>query len=49
MNSGRSAGGKSFIRFTKVDQLNLETMKKILVKVNNRYVAGEKLYGGQSL
>jgi hypothetical protein len=38
--------GKSCIRFTKVDQLNLETMKKILVEVNNRYVAGEKLYGG---
>jgi hypothetical protein len=26
--------------------LNLEAMKKILVEVNDRYVAGEKLYGG---
>ncbi|HVD18093.1 MAG TPA: DUF1801 domain-containing protein [Propionibacteriaceae bacterium] len=37
--------GKSCIRFTKVDRLNLETLKKILVEVNDRYVAGEKLYG----
>ena len=42
---GTVSCGKSCIRFTKVDQLNLETMKKILVEVNDRYVAGEKLYG----
>jgi hypothetical protein len=36
--------GKSCIRFSKVDQLNLETLRKILVEVNDRYVAGEKLY-----
>jgi hypothetical protein len=27
---------KSCIRFTEVDQLNLETMKKILIEVNDR-------------
>jgi len=43
---GTVSCGKSCIRFTKVDQLNLEAMKKILVEVNDRYVAGEKLYGG---
>lgn len=37
--------GKSCIRFTKIDKLNLDTLKKILVDVNTRYVAGEKLYG----
>jgi Domain of unknown function (DU1801) len=42
---GTVSCGKSCIRFTKVDQLNLETMKKILVELNDRYVAGEKLYG----
>jgi Domain of unknown function (DU1801) len=37
--------GKSCIRFTKVDKINLETLKKILVEVNDRYVAGETLFG----
>ena len=40
-----SAVAKSCIRFTKIDKLNLETAKKILVDVNPRYVAGEKLFG----
>jgi hypothetical protein len=42
---GNVSCGKSCIRFTKIDKLNLETVKKILVDVNTRYVAGEKLYG----
>jgi hypothetical protein len=42
---GNVSCGKSCIRFTKIDKLNLETVKKILVDVNTRYVAGEKLFG----
>jgi Domain of unknown function (DU1801) len=42
---GNVSCGKSCIRFTKVDKINLETLKKILVEVNDRYVAGEKLFG----
>ena len=42
---GNVSCGKSCIRFTKIDKLNLETVKKILVDVNARYVAGEKLFG----
>jgi hypothetical protein len=37
--------GKSCIRFTKIDKINLETLQKILIDVNTRYAAGEKLYG----
>ena len=36
---------KSCIRFTKVDKINLEALKMILVEVNDRYLAGEKLFG----
>ena len=42
---GNVSCGKSCIRFTKIDKLNLATLKKILVDVNTRYAAGEKLYG----
>ena len=42
---GNVSCGKSCIRFTKVDKINLETLKKILVEVNDRYVACEKLFG----
>jgi hypothetical protein len=42
---GSVSCGKSCIRFTKVDKINLETLKKILVDVNDRFVAGEKLFG----
>jgi Domain of unknown function (DU1801) len=42
---GNVSCGKSCIRFTKMDKVNLETLKKILVEVNDRYVAGEKLFG----
>ena len=42
---GSVSCGKSCIRFSKVDKLNLETLKRILVEVNTRYVAGEKLFG----
>ena len=42
---GNVSCGKSCIRFTKVDKINLETLKMILVEVNDRYVAGEKLFG----
>ena len=42
---GNVSCGKSCIRFTKVDKINLETLKKILIEVNDRYVAGEKLFG----
>jgi hypothetical protein len=42
---GNVSCGKSCIRFTKIDKLNLETVKKILVDVNARYVAGETLFG----
>ena len=41
---GSVSCGKSCIRFTKIDKLNLVTLKKILVDVNTRYAAGEKLY-----
>jgi hypothetical protein len=37
--------GKSCIRFTKIDKINLETLQKILIDVNTRYAAGERLYG----
>jgi hypothetical protein len=42
---GSVSCGKSCIRFTKVDKINLETLKKILVDVNDRYIAGERLFG----
>jgi Domain of unknown function (DU1801) len=42
---GNVSCGKSCIRFTKVDKINLETLKMILVEVNDRYAAGEKLFG----
>jgi hypothetical protein len=42
---GSVSCGKSCIRFTKIDNINLETLKKILVEVNSRYVAGETLFG----
>jgi hypothetical protein len=42
---GSVSCGKSCIRFPKVDKINLETLKKILVDVNDRFVAGEKLFG----
>jgi hypothetical protein len=38
---GNVSCGKSCIRFSRVDKINLETLKKILVEVNDRYVAGE--------
>jgi hypothetical protein len=41
---GSVSCGKSCIRFSKVDKINLETLKRILVEVNTRYVAGEKLF-----
>ena len=37
--------GKSCIRFKKVDDLNLETIKEILKDLNKRYKSGEKLFG----
>ena len=43
---GTVSCGKSCIRFTKVDQLNLEARTKILLVVNDPYVAGQKLSGG---
>jgi Domain of unknown function (DU1801) len=42
---GKVTCGKVCIRFAKIDKLNLETVKKILVDVNTRYAVGEKLYG----
>jgi hypothetical protein len=42
---GSVSCGRSCIRFSKVDKLNLETLQRILVEVNTRYVAGEKLFG----
>jgi hypothetical protein len=42
---GNVSCGKSCIRFTKIDKLNLDTLKKMLNEVNVRYTAGEKLYG----
>jgi Domain of unknown function (DU1801) len=42
---GNVSCGKSCIRFTKIDKLNLETLQKILADVNARYVAGERLFG----
>jgi len=42
---GNVGCGKSCIRLTNVGKINLETLKKILIEVNDRYVAGEKRFG----
>lgn len=42
---GNVSCGKSCIRFKKFDDLNLDTLREILSSLNDRYKAGEKLYG----
>jgi hypothetical protein len=42
---GKVSCGKSCIGFRKLSDLNLDTVKEILVKINSRFENGEKLYG----
>lgn len=42
---GKVKCGKSCVRFKKIEDLNLETVRTMLRDLNRRYVAGEKLYG----
>lgn len=42
---GKVSVGKSCIRFKKLEDLNLETTKKLLKDLDKRYAAGEKLFG----
>ena len=42
---GKVSCGKSCIRFTKVDKLNLDALAELLSEVNRRFIAGEKLFG----
>ena len=37
--------GKSCIRFKNLEDLNLETVKKLLKDLDKRYARGEKLFG----
>jgi hypothetical protein len=41
---GKVSIGKSCIRFKNIDNLNLETLKEILIELNKRYTAGEHLF-----
>ena len=41
---GRVSCGKSCIRFKKYEDLNEETLRKILKDLNKKYKSGEKLY-----
>lgn len=41
---GHVSVGKSCIRFKKTDDLNTATLKAILMDLDRRYMAGEKLY-----
>ncbi len=42
---GKVSVGKSCIRFKKLEDLNLETVKNILKDLDKRFVSGEKLFG----
>jgi hypothetical protein len=42
---GKVSVGKSCIRFKKLEDLNLDTVKILLEEMNERYKSGEKLYG----
>lgn len=42
---GKVSCGKSCIRFKRLDDLNLETVREILRELERRKLAGEKLYG----
>jgi hypothetical protein len=41
---GKVSCGKSCVRFTKADKINLDALAPILADINRRFVAGEKLY-----
>ena len=41
---GKVSCGKSCVRFTRADKLNLDALASILADINRRFVAGEKLY-----
>lgn len=41
---GKVSVGKSCIRFKKLEDLNLETVRKLLKDLDKRYAAGEKLF-----
>ena len=42
---GKVSCGKSCVRFKKFEDLNLNTLEKILKDMNSRYKSGEKLFG----
>jgi len=42
---GKVSCGKSCIRFKKLEDLNLETVRTMLEDLDKRYQSGEKLYG----
>lgn len=41
---GKVSCGKSCVRFKKLADLNLDTVKEMLVEINRRFENGEKLY-----
>lgn len=41
---GNVSCGKSCVRFTKADKINLDALAPILADINRRFVAGEQLY-----
>jgi hypothetical protein len=41
---GKVSCGKSCVRFTNPDKINLDALAPILADINRRFVAGEKLY-----
>jgi Domain of unknown function (DU1801) len=42
---GKVSCGKSCIRFKRLEDLNLDTTKDMLVEINRRFKNGDKLYG----
>jgi hypothetical protein len=42
---GKVSCGKSCIRFTKFDDLNVDVVKEIISNIDKRITAGEKLFG----
>jgi hypothetical protein len=41
---GKVSCGKSCIRFKKVSDLNLDSVRQMLAEINSRHVAGEKIF-----
>jgi len=42
---GKVSCGKSCIRFKKLEDLNLDTVRELVGEIDERHVAGEKLFG----